>query len=315
MTEDMPEDDALFVEALDLIIRLQNDPDNPVARDLVRRWRARGPRHEAAWAEAVELHGMAGEVLRDGGRTGAPSRRKVILGAAAGAAALGLGALYAPELRLSLMADHMTSTAELRRIALEDGTAVTLGPDSAIATTFTPEHRQVELLDGMAFFQVADDTGRPFRGIAGDLSATARAAAFAMSRDAGFLTVSVDRGGVDLAAPQARFSAGVRLSRGEWLTLDGRSSSIERGARDPGQIAAWRDGLVVAERDTVAAVVARIARWQPGRVLIADTGLGERRISGVFDLHNPVAALRAVVQPHGGTVRRFSPWLTVISSV
>lgn len=41
--------DRLIKEALDLIIRVHQDPDNPVTRELVTRWSARSPQHEAAW--------------------------------------------------------------------------------------------------------------------------------------------------------------------------------------------------------------------------------------------------------------------------
>ena len=90
---------------------------------------------------------------------------------------------------------------------------------------------------------------------------------------------------------------------------------MERGKRDASQIAAWRDGMIVAERETVSAVVAKIARWHRGRIMIAGPNFGSRRISGVFDLHDPVAALEAVVHPHGGKVRQISPWLTVVSPI
>ncbi len=78
MTDETSHDDKLFEEALDLIIRVQGDPSNPVARELVQRWRARSAEHEAAWAEVAEIHGMAGQVLEDrrkAGRNGyAPQR-------------------------------------------------------------------------------------------------------------------------------------------------------------------------------------------------------------------------------------------------
>ncbi|MDH4989623.1 hypothetical protein QEZ48_02100 [Aquamicrobium lusatiense] len=40
MAEEMSDDDRLFEEAIDLVVRLQANPANRVALDLVRRWRA-----------------------------------------------------------------------------------------------------------------------------------------------------------------------------------------------------------------------------------------------------------------------------------
>lgn len=319
MIEDISDDDRLFEEAADLVIRLQNEPANPVARELIQNWRARGPAHEAAWAEVAEIHGMAGKVFEDRRKAASTgegvSRRKVILTGLAGLAALGSGALFGPDLLIRLKADQITSTAELRRVTLSDGSVVTLGPDSAMRSAFTPDLRRVELLAGMAFFEVAADAARPFQVQVETLTSTALGTAFDVSRDAGLLTVSVAHGLVEVAMPASPLAQAQRLAGGEWLALDDSTLAVERGTRDAGQVAAWRDGLIVAERETVASVVARIARWQAGRVVIADSGLGAGRISGVFDLTNPLAALEAVVQPHSGKVRRISPWLTVISSI
>lgn len=319
MTDETSNDDQLFEEALDLIIRLQNDPSSPVARDLINRWRARGPEHEAAWAEAAEIHGMAGKVIEDRRqaeetRSGV-SRRTIILGGVAGLVAVGAGAALGPELWLQLRADHLTSTAELRRVALADDTIVTLGPDSAIRNAFTPSLRRIELLAGMAFFEVAPDSSRPFEVLADGVTAIALGTAFDVSIDAGFLTLAVDRGRVEMERPGSAAAPRETLADGGWLTFDKRTLHVEQGTRAAGEVALWREGMIVAERERIAAVVARIARWQPGRVLILDPGLGAQRISGVFDLRNPLTALDAVVQPRGGRVRQISPWLTVISSV
>jgi transmembrane sensor len=320
MTEEASDDDMRFEQALDLIIRLQNDPASPVTRELIRRWRARGPDYEAAWVEAAEIHGMAGKVLVErrasaGGEGGVVSRRGLLLGGGALVVAAGTGALVAPGLLLRARADHVTSTAELRRVPLADGSIATLGPDSAVRSAFTPERRDAELLAGMAFFEIVPDPARPFRVVVDGFVASALGTAFEVIRDAGGVTVSVNEGVVQASVPGSPRARDETLAAGEWLTLDETTNGFERGARDADQIAAWRDGLIVADREAVASVVAKIARWQAGRVVIADRRLGAQRISGVFDLTNPLSALQAVIQPHGGRVRQFSPWLTVISSV
>jgi len=318
MIEETPREDELFEEALDLIIRLQGDPSNPVARELVQRWRARGPEYEAAWAEVADIHGMAGKVLDDRRKAeqgkAAVTRRGVIIGAA-GLAVLGGGALFGRDMLIRSQADYLTSTAELRSVTLPDGTVVTLGPDSAVRSRFTPERRRVELIEGMAFFEVTKNATRPFQAVVNNVTATVLGTAFDLSRDGGVVSVGVDHGLVEIAAPDAAMDGNERLAAGDWLSIDERTRAVDRGRRDAGQVASWRDGMIIADGETVAAVVARIARWQPGRVVIADPALGARRISGVFNLDRPIAALEAVIHPHGGKVRQISPWLTIISPI
>ena len=156
---------------------------------------------------------------------------------------------------------------------------------------------------------------RPFRVQAADLSVNAPDAAFDISLDAGWRSVSVERGAVELSAGGTALAGGERLVAGNWLTLDEPGLNAERGARKPEEIASWRAARIVVEQESVAALVAKIARWQAGRVLIADATLGQRRVSGVYDLSNPASALEAVVLPYGGRVRQISPWLTVISAI
>lgn len=45
MTDETSEQDRLFMEATDLMIRLKNYPDNPFPRRMIREWRARSPEH------------------------------------------------------------------------------------------------------------------------------------------------------------------------------------------------------------------------------------------------------------------------------
>ena len=72
--------------------------------------------------------------------------------------------------------------------------------------------------------------------------------------------------------------------------------------------------MMVVENRTVSEVAAEIGRWHPGSVAVVDSGLGARRVSGVFDLSDPAAALQAVVEPHGGRVRRLTRWLLVLDA-
>ncbi len=317
MGNDDSEDDRLFEEAMDLVIRLQNDSDNPVAQDMVRRWRARSNAHERAWAEVVEIHGMTGKILADRQETDraeriAPTRRNFMIVGMLCLGAAAAGGAVIPGMLARNRADFTTGTAEIKRISLPDGSVATLGPDTGIKLAFTEARRDVQLLYGMVFVDVAKDADRPFAVAAEDVVATALGTAYEVSNDSGFLTVSVDHGVVKVGTPAIEDQ---RLEAGQWLRFDRNSKRVDRGVHEVEQIAAWRGGMIVADKEPISAVVARIERWQKGEVLIADPSLGSLPISGVFDLKHPIRALEAVVQPYGGKVRQISPWLTVISKI
>lgn len=318
MTE-LPDERRLFREAADLAIRLQNDPANSVSVEMVRTWAARSSAHAEAWARVAEIHGMTGRILydqRQARKGGQLSRRSLLVGGAIGLGAIGAGSMTLPRALLRMRADHITSTAEIRRIDLTDGSVMTLGPDSAVAMGYSNVRRTIELLAGMAYFEVANDTGRPFSVLSGSVTATALGTAFEVSKDAGHILVSVEHGTVETRIENSEFNRqSERLTVGKWITIDPSVGYLARGKREAFQVAAWRDGIIVAESETVAAMVAKISRWLPGAVVIADPFLGAREVSGVFDLRDPVRALEAVVRPFDAQVRAIGPLMTVISSV
>lgn len=318
MNATTPDQDRLLDEAIDLIIRHQNDPDNPVTIEMIHMWRARGPQHEETWTRVSKLHGASGKILTETRRIErleslGLTRRNFMIG---GAGILGVSAAawsFGPGMLLQARAHYMTGKGEIRRIGLPDGSIATLGPESAIALDFGGENRIIDLLDGMSFFEVVEDTGRPFCVLSGTLKATVSGAAFDVSNNAGILMVSVDRGLADVRVPDSALETGASLAEGQWITFDSSSRSIERGQRESGQIASWRDNLIIAEKDRVSTLVARIGRWIPGRVVIADPFIADQRVSGIFDLTDPLRALQAVVHPTGARVRRISSFVTVIS--
>lgn len=320
MNDTAPDQNRLLDEAIDLVIRHQNDPENPVAIEMIRAWRARSPQHEQAWARVSKVHGASGRILaeerrRERRQSLGLTRRNLMIG---GFTALGGGlAAYAfgPQIWLQARADYMTAKGEKRRIELPDGSVAMLGPESAIALGYRDDRRTIDLLAGMSFFEVAGDANRPFSVLSGGLSATALGTAFDVSNDAGILTVSVDHGLVDVRVAAPVLEGGEKLSDGQWITFDPSSGGIDRGRRESGQIASWRDNLIIAEKEAVSALVARIGRWVPGRVVIADPYIGRQRVSGVFDLNDPLRALQAAVHPAGGRVRRVSSFVTVISPI
>lgn len=320
MTETTSDQDKLLNEAIDLVIRVQNDPNNPVTIELVRAWRSRSAAHEGIWTRVYKVHGSAGKVLNhkrtiERRESLGLTRRNLMIG---GLMALGGGTLtyaFGPGLLLKARADHITAKGEIRNIALSDGSTVTLGPDSAIELDFQTDRRNINLLAGMGYFVVAPDKSRPFSVSSTPLRATALGTAFDVSIDAGVVSLSVDHGVVETTVSGSDGVPSQHLEQGQWIVFDPASQSIDRGTKDASQVAIWRDNLIIAEREAVSTLVARIGRWIPGSVVVADPFIGSQRVSGIFDLSNPVRALEAVVQPAGGHVHQISSLMTVISPI
>src|SRR5690606_29177130 len=125
--------------------------------------------------------------------------------------------------------------------------------------------------------------------------------------------VSVREGTVEVEGPWRPGAAPVRLRRGERLAFDRRSVALRRTSIDPEAVAAWRHGRLAVMDAPLAEVVELLDRYQRGSILLVGEALGERRVTGVFDLDDPHRALRALLAPYDGEVRSLTPFLLVAS--
>jgi transmembrane sensor len=312
------ENDDLWNEAMALLLRWQAGPNDAKAREDILRFCAESEAHLAAWESAKRLYRLTGEA------TGAPAREKArrrkreltrrsVIGGL-GALAIGTAAVRGPDLWRRSQADIVSDAGVIAQHELADGTKLTLGPDSAVRIAFSLTVRRVDLVDGMVLFDLAGDPQRPFEARAGDFVGRAGAAAsLEMRQNSGSTLVGVGKGRVAVEKG-GRIALG-ELAPGDWLAGRPGDGVTQRGHRDATQIAAWRKRQLIAYEERIDVVVTEIARWQSARIIIADWGLGASRVSGLYDLSNPDAALQAVVSPYGGHVRRITPWLTVLSSV
>lgn len=305
-----PED--LWNEALALVLRWRAAPDNEASREAVRRFCAQGDGHRMAWDEARRVYRLTGDAVGAGEKAKGRmvSRRDALAGI--GAIAAGATILSGPGLWRRWRSDAMTGVAEMKRLRLPDGSGLTLGPDSAIRISFGSATRRIDLIDGMALCEAAED-GRPFEAQAGALLATADKAAFEI-RNGGGCLVGVEKGRLRVALADGAPLENDWLGAGDWIALGSRDQ-IQRGRRDPGQTAAWRQNLLIADHEEVGRVAAEIGRWLKGAVVVPQPGLASSQVSGLFDLNDPDAALAAVVSPYGGKARRLSPWLTVLTTL
>lgn len=323
MTEQKPQDDALFQQAIDLMIHWQTGQHDPAVLAAVEQWKNQSPQHAEMWAEILDIHQLAGDALATPSSLSPAtadviplvprgySRRQVLWGSAAALAAVGVSAAFGPQLLLQARADFTTTTAQTLPIPFGKDSRILLGPDSAINCRVTEQERQVELLAGLAYFEVAPGHALPLNIKANGLNIRTTGGQFDISHDADFIRTMVGSGSLEVAHTATRYD---RLTAGDWLKLNLRSDEITSGQGDRQQVGAWRDGMVMAENEPLEAVISQIARWQPGKVVITNSQLAAQRINGLYHLNNPIDALKAAVRPYGGNVHQLSPWFTVITA-
>lgn len=334
--------------ASEWLVALKERPDDAALRAGFEAWLAASPAHADDWAEMIRTSAALGRFKpahrpdwesfvaehraararadASEGRSDATSRpglahlrsgrrwfarpRPLLALAAAAAACLVL--LAGPALVLRLEADHMTEVAEQRIVRLDDGSTVQLAPRSAIGVLYGAERRHVRLLKGEAFFEVAHDSRRPFVVEAAGLDVTALGTAFDVRLGGEGTGIAVQQGVVRVEAARAQPLLSERLEAGDWLRVasDGR---VERGQVLPGEVAAWRRGRIIAKNRPVAEIVEQLRAYYDGLIVLHGADLASQPLTGVYNLSDPVDALRAVARAQGAGFHRISPWIVVLS--
>ncbi|MHA4734787.1 FecR family protein [Ensifer adhaerens] len=302
-------------QAVDWLVRLTGDPDDEALQLAFERWRAEDPAHAEIFARAQRAIGDASLLIRREPefaqravkRTG--SRRKTATALAA-IVSVGAGIFVALDGALWMQADVIAGKGERPILTLEDGSTLQLNAQSAVAYQFTSAERRIVLLRGEAFVQVAADSQRPFVVKAGGGTTTALGTAFDVNLTDDGTSVTVLEHAVSVATDAAMPPRRVAVNEQVSYDHDGRLGFVT--PVDPFVAAAWRQGRLVFEERTIASVVEEIGRYVPGKILIADASVGARRVSGSFDLSDPVGALQGLAEAFDVKVTRIGPYVTIL---
>lgn len=313
-------------EASEWFVFLQDDPGDRALRRRFDAWLGASAENAAAWAETLRTASLAEALLPFDARDWSvpptrlpaepvdrpPARRLRRWGPPLGAvvAAACLLVFFAPAAILRLQSDYATGTAEMRDVTLEDGSVVTLAPDSAIAVAYSAAAREVRLLAGEAFFSVTPNARRPFRVAARNVEAAVLGTSFDVHLDSRAVGVSVRHGKVRVAtAGHAEV-----LEAGQAVRVASAGGALQRTTLSPQTVGSWRGGQLVMEEGLLGDVAGQLDRYFDGTIILAEESLRDRPVTGVFDLHDPQGALRAMAKALDLRVRQVTPWLLIVSS-
>lgn len=334
-------------EATDWLILLTDDPDDAGLRDRFDAWLRRSPANAVAWdamqraSQAMDkttpvhadrwrpmLADLRGEKAHDPSaavplrRVPAPGsrpfarrvgRRQALAFGGIAAAACLTAVAVGPGLVRTLRSDHATGTAETRAIRLPDNSTVTLAPESAIAVAYTPGERRIRLLAGEAFFEVAPNPEYPFRVAVGAVDVTVLGTAFNVHRGEEGADVSVAHGVVRVDNVTADPPVSETLTAGQSVRV-AWTGGAERRVGPAERVAAWRRNQLIARDEPLGAVVDQLRRYYAGRIIVTDDALAARPVTGVYNLADPVEALRGVARAQNAVVRRITPWVIIVSA-
>ena len=268
------------------------------------RWLAASTRHYGAYARARAVLAWSGRArVAPVPRAG----RRWLLSTAATLVA-GLAAVL--WLAWPQSTGYQTGRGEILRVALDDGSTVTLDAETRLRARYTGHGRELQLLRGTALFDVAPDARRPFSVDAAGTRVTAVGTRFSVAMDrsgraAGPVEVLVSEGVVDVAdgganPVPARLQAGMRaLVR---PTAGVEIAQVE--AQELDQRLMWREGMLAFNGDTLSVAAARFRHYSEVAILIDDPDVGSRRVVGLYPASDPAGFARNVALSLGLEVQQ-----------
>src|SRR5437879_531446 len=273
------DEDARRATAADWLVRLQApdlDASEALAFDA---WLAEHPANPAAYdavlAVTLEIEAAAPGIaraidaaVRPGGRARSPafSRGWLLAGGLAAAATIALAVMpfSAFEARTQTFA---TAKGEHRTVKLADGSTVDLNAGSRLTVTLARNERRLALREGEAVFDVAPDKARPFLIAAGDRTVRVVGTRFDVRRRSGLLSVTVERGVVEVRPNADAAGRAYRLHPGQRLDHVEGAPSVQVSAVDPAQVFSWRSGRLIYRDQPLGEVVADLHQHFPRPIL------------------------------------------------
>lgn len=187
---------------------------------------------------------------------------------------------------------YTTAKGELRTVKLADGTVIDLNGGSKLTVTLGRHDRRVTLPEGEAVFDVAADEARPFLVAAGDRTVRVVGTRFDVRERSGNLSVTVERGVVEVLPAKGVVGRTWRLHAGQRLDHVYGAQTVEIHAADPAQVFSWRSGRLIYRDRPLGDVIADLNAQFPTPIRLEDPALGDIRVSGVLVLDDQSAVIR-----------------------
>jgi transmembrane sensor len=316
--------DPLLDEAAALLLRLKAAPEDKVLAVEIAVWQTRSDRHGRAWVAAEKVWLLTGQIgaahpvfspkveRRDARRWSVRAPRRSAVLAAAMVACLAI--VVAPSIQLRMKASYRTGVGESRTVTLADGSKVQLDTGTAIQVDDAVGARGVKLLAGRAFFAVARDRARPFQVVADDVTVTVTGTQFDVGMTDRVIDIALAEGSVRAEYPLGDRRGEYAMHPGDHLRFNRAAGQVRKDSVPVGSIAAWRRGKLLIEGATIGDIIDQLRPYYAGIIVVTDKSLARQRVTGAFDVGDPAEALRTIVEPHAGHVRRLSPWLIFVSA-
>lgn len=264
-------------------------------------------RLDNAWSEAARLKALgAGGLVGQSPLKPTTQRASMPYWRGALAASVVLVIFAVAWALLPQRSTYRTEVGGMQRVALADGSRITLNTDSEVQVAFVEHERRIQLRRGEVFFEVAKDKSRPFVVAVGERRVVAVGTSFSVRRENADIRVIVSEGQVRMEQTAGAVEQPVALlSAGSIARSDHQSVLVQKKPlSDVTQYLSWRTGFLVFQGTPLADAAAEFNRYNDDKIVIENSTLAGMKIDGNFRSNNVDAFVRLLGQNFPVAVER-----------
>ena len=180
---------------------------------------------------------------------------------------------------------YITETAIRASRILSDGSQVHLNALSALEFKASHDERHAILNQGQVLFDVAHDTQRPFIIDVGSSQVVVLGTLFDIDRTDKGMTLHVYEGVVTVSADKK-----ILVHKGQSVSVI--NNKIEENKSHNDLMPTWRTGWLDVNQEPITQVIAKFQRYIDKPLKLDQSIPSDYKISGRFDLDNPIESLR-----------------------
>lgn len=287
-------------EAAEWVVRLDDEESSPEDYVEFQKWRNQSEQHQdiferlshdwSGFDRLQELNDYAAFASQDAAvklSEQGMTRRSLTKYVASIALAVGVAAIYLL-FPLGNAQTYQTAIGERKSVELRDGTLIELNTNSLVRSHYSRSAREIHLLRGEAYFEVAHDSSRPLSVYAGHGIVTVHGTAFTVHMRDERLDVVVSEGHVTLSVQDsltpehvtvvADMTAGQDAALNKEKIEHLRDLDLEELTRK----LSWRNGILSFKGQALSDVVEDMSRYTDVTIEINDDELRSLPVDGYF---------------------------------
>ncbi|UVL63445.1 FecR family protein [Pseudomonas sp. B21-032] len=286
------EHDAITDAAAQWCLRLQAEDCTAAERRAFEQWLKAHPLHLQEYQAMVEIWQTADHLPRSypDNVVALPRPQRSQWQRLASAAAIALVALPAgawigwEQGWLPNSYQSLETGERVNRVVLSDGSEVELNLNTELRFTNYKDERRVTLVRGEAFFKVRHDSQHPFVVHAANGWTRVTGTLFNVWKYDDQVKVTLVEGSVLVSSDGNASDSSYRLGPGMQASYKAGDYEprLDQTANQDNSLA-WRTGKLILDNQSLAQALPMINRYLEKPLLLADTGTGSIRISGIYN--------------------------------